>query len=150
MGEPITSFRGPYMFLSNFYRVWITYEGIAYPTSEHAYQAAKTANPLVRASIAALREARDAKRYGADMQKGRAQGPFRPEFHSIKLQIMLDILRIKFSIPMLREKLLETEDRLLEEGNWWGDTYWGVSKGVGENHLGRLLMQVREELRHGR
>ncbi len=60
---------------------------------------------------------------------------------------MLDLLRIKFTIPTLRERLLATGDQTLIEGNTWGDTYWGVCRGVGLNNLGTLLMQVREECR---
>ena len=50
------------------------------------------------------------------------------------------------SIPELRTKLADTEDEELIEGNTWNDTYWGVCRGVGENHLGKLLMEVREML----
>jgi predicted NAD-dependent protein-ADP-ribosyltransferase YbiA (DUF1768 family) len=60
---------------------------------------------------------------------------------------MLDLLRLKFQIPCLRDRLLATENRPLLEINEWGDTYWGVVNGVGENRLGILLEQVRTELR---
>ena len=45
-----------------------------------------------------------------------------------------------------------TGNLVLEEGNGWHDTFWGVDlkTGEGENHLGRILMQVREELREER
>ena len=49
--------------------------------------------------------------------------------------------------PRLLTKLLATGDAHIEEGNYWNDTYWGVCKGEGYNHLGRILMQVRGELR---
>jgi predicted NAD-dependent protein-ADP-ribosyltransferase YbiA (DUF1768 family) len=58
---------------------------------------------------------------------------------------MLNLLRQKFQNPELREKLLCTGKLELIEGNYWGDTYWGVCRGVGENRLGKLLMLVREE-----
>lgn len=64
---------------------------------------------------------------------------------------MLNLLRYKFSQHMdLREALLATGDAVLVEGNWWGDTFFGVCRGEGENWLGRMLMQVREELKGGR
>ena len=47
----------------------------------------------------------------------------------------------------MSNKLLGTGDTYLEEGNTWNDTFWGVCNGVGENNLGRILMEVREELR---
>jgi len=68
----------------------------------------------------------------------------------MKADIMLELLRLKFAFYDLGMLLLATEDAVLEEGNWWGDTYWGVcpsGSGNGENMLGRLLMQVREELK---
>ena len=52
--------------------------------------------------------------------------------------------------PENYQKLLETGSKHLEEVNYWGDTFWGVHKndssepGVGENNLGRLLMEIRE------
>lgn len=61
--------------------------------------------------------------------------------------VMLNLLRIKFSDPMLRQQLVDTGDAELVEGNAWNDTFWGVSlkTGMGKNWLGRLLMQVRDE-----
>ena len=60
---------------------------------------------------------------------------------------MYKCLRSKFSAPELREKLLDTGDAELIEGNWWNDTTWGVCNGVGENRLGKLLMQIRAEIK---
>ena len=42
---------------------------------------------------------------------------------------------------------MATRDRVLIEGNDWGDTFWGMTDGEGENHLGKILMRVRAELR---
>uniref|UniRef100_UPI00345E83CD NADAR domain-containing protein n=1 Tax=uncultured Duncaniella sp. TaxID=2768039 RepID=UPI00345E83CD len=50
--------------------------------------------------------------------------------------------------PALAEKLIATGDAELVEGNYWHDTVWGVCDGVGENHLGKILMRVREELKN--
>jgi predicted NAD-dependent protein-ADP-ribosyltransferase YbiA (DUF1768 family) len=61
---------------------------------------------------------------------------------------MLSALRIKFKNPELRAMLLTTGDEELIEGNWWRDTYWGVCEGIGQNKLGKLLMQVREEIKN--
>jgi len=62
---------------------------------------------------------------------------------------METLLREKFSKdPELRAKLLNTGTSKLVEGNTWGDRFWGVCRGQGENNLGRLLMKVREELRN--
>ena len=64
-----------------------------------------------------------------------------------KLSVMLELLRIKFQIPEMRAMMMTTGDAELIEGNTWNDRYWGVCAGTGENHLGKLLMQVRAELR---
>ena len=62
---------------------------------------------------------------------------------------MKELLRQKFKSPILKERLLNTGDAYLEEGNWWKDCFWGVdiNTGYGENYLGRLLMEVRSEIR---
>lgn len=70
----------------------------------------------------------------------------RPDWEDIKDDVMLEGLYRKFADDELAEWLLDTGDEELIEGNWWGDRYWGVCNGVGQNKLGKLLMKVREEL----
>ena len=60
---------------------------------------------------------------------------------------MLYGVREKFKDPLLAELLLSTEDFPLLETNDWNDRFWGVSQGKGLNHLGRILMKVRKEIR---
>jgi predicted NAD-dependent protein-ADP-ribosyltransferase YbiA (DUF1768 family) len=62
---------------------------------------------------------------------------------------MLRLLRLKFNQLFFKRMLMQTGERQLIEGNTWGDTYWGVCDGEGENNLGKLIMQVRKELRDG-
>lgn len=64
------------------------------------------------------------------------------------LLVMRDLLQQKFSNGILREQLLATGDQELIEGNTWGDTFWGVCNGEGQNVLGKMLMNIREELRN--
>jgi hypothetical protein len=60
------------------------------------------------------------------------------------------VLRAKFAPGTeLAGKLLDTGGAHLEEGNTWGDTFWGTVNGAGDNYLGLCLMKVREELRVG-
>lgn len=47
----------------------------------------------------------------------------------------------------LRNKLINTGDAYLKETNTWNDTFWGISNGIGQNHLGKILMQIREEMK---
>jgi len=137
----ITSFRGPYSYLSNFFLCKISYEGLIYPSAEHAFQAAKTTSKAVRIAI------RDCHTPGSAKSAGR-QITLRPDWEDVKIDVMRDILRAKFGQnTVLRFALLDTGDVRLEEGNHHGDKFWGTVDGWGENHLGRLLMDVRAELR---
>jgi len=114
--------------------------GIAYRTSEHAYQAQKTVNDNTRLNISILQTPGEAKQYGKAVK-------LRPDWDEIKLEKMQAIVRAKFTQnPLLKEKLLATDDIELEEGNAWGDTYWGICDGEGENHLGKILMDLRKDL----
>lgn len=137
----INEFRWPHEFLSNFYFWPVRYEGILYPTSEHAYQAAKTRDPNVRLRISLLPTP------GASKKAGKALD-LRSDWEDVKVMVMADILRLKFAPgSYMAFLLLSTGDEHLVEGNYWHDTFWGVCNGRGQNHLGKLLMQIRAELR---
>lgn len=136
----INSFTGPYRFLSNFWTVKLEYEGQRYPSVEHAFQAAKTLDLAARSRIAVLPTSAAAKRAGRTVA-------LRDDWERVRVPIMEQLLRLKFDNPELRTKLLSTGDAVLIEGNTWGDTFWGVCRGAGENRLGRLLMVIRDELR---
>lgn len=137
-------FEGEFRFLSNFWPAQIEFEGIVYPTVEHAYQAAKSLDPADRRRIAALPTPAEAKRAGRAL-------PPRADWETAKFDVMERCVRLKFTgHPDLREKLLATGDAYLEEGNTWNDQVWGVYQGKGENRLGKILMKVRSELRSGR
>lgn len=136
----IDSFEGRYRFLSNFWMCELDYDGMIYPSSEHAYQAAKTTDITTRQKIASLSTAYDAKKAGKSVR-------IRPDWDEVKLDLMLQIVRAKFAVPEMASKLLGTGDAALIEGNWWGDTFWGKCGGVGENHLGQILERVRIEVR---
>jgi ribA/ribD-fused uncharacterized protein len=136
----INSFSGEYRFLSNFWPATVNYDGMKYPSVEHAYQAAKTLDLADRKHIRTLK-AGAAKRYGTNTVK------LRPGWEGMKLQVMESLIYAKFANHLeLKEWLLNTGDQELIEGNDWGDTYWGVC-GHGQNHLGKILMRVRLELR---
>lgn len=143
MSQPevqIRSFTGAYLFLSNFSPAPIQYEEIGYPSVEHAYQAAKTLDPLQRRAIAARPYARQAKRAGRGVT-------LRPDWDTVKLDVMRTLLAEKFKVGTeLAARLRATGDTELVEGNWWGDRFWGVCHGEGENWLGRLLMERRDVL----
>ena len=155
----IDSFSGEWDFLSNFYPAEIWLDEIAYASVEHAYQAAKTAD-LEKRRIFQIEfnprlTAARAKRIGRKMK------PIRKDWDQIRTGIMLGLLGQKFGPTHMLQKLLSTMKAELIEGNWWHDDFWGVCYGgqpegfrghfcdrgphepVGENYLGKLLMQVR-------
>ncbi len=141
----IEEFAGENRFLSNFYKSPIEFEGDTYPTVEHAFQAAKTSIAEERATIRANANPVIAKRKGRRVT-------LREDWEAAKRDIMRELLRVKFADAALRELLLQTGDEELVEGNRWHDRYWGRCRcakcgGQGQNVLGELLMQVREELR---
>ena len=134
----IERFAGQYRFLSNFYPCNVMLDGVSYPSTENAYQAAKTIMHHERLRFTVLTAAA-AKKLGRRIR-------IRADWESVKLGVMLDLLRKKFARGAIRDQLIATGDAELIEGNTWNDTYWGVCNGVGENMLGKLLMQVRAEL----
>lgn len=136
----IGSFTGPHRFLSNFWPSPIVYKGHVCPTVEHAYQLAKTTDPERRAWVAASPTPGVAKRRGQ-------QVPMRTDWDDVRVDVMRECLRLKFRDPELSALLAGTGTEELVEGNTWGDRFWGVCGGSGRNHLGRLLMEVRQELR---
>lgn len=139
MSEKIDYFAGRYEFLSNFFPCICYFEGILFPSVENAYQAAKTLDIKEREKFRNV-SAGKAKQMGNRLK-------LRDDWERVKTDVMLDCLRSKFSFHPLRDNLLDTGYAYLIEGNHHGDRIWGQVDGVGENRLGRLLMQVREELR---
>jgi len=136
----IDNFRGEFGFLSNFHEASIWLDGERYPSVEHAYQAAKATDAMTKKMIREAKSPGVAKRLGYSCQ-------LPPDWDVKKIEVMRTLVREKFKNPLLRAMLLATEDATLIEGNTWNDTFWGVCRGRGENWLGRILMEVRVEIR---
>ena len=133
----ITSFRGEYAFLSNFYEALIEYNGLRFRNNEAAFQAMK--NPREAYRFTGL-SAKEAKSLGKKVH-------LRQDWEDAKVRIMYEICLAKFSQHTeLKDRLLATDNSFLEEGNDWGDIEWGVCNGYGKNRLGKLLMLVRRDL----
>ena len=143
-----------YEFLSNFYACDIPYtldngEKITFKTAEHAYQALKAI------SIDDIYYIANAPTPAAAKRRGRSI-IIRPDWEEVKDDVMLKVLRIKFKNPEMQERILDTYNdgiTLFSEDNWWHDNYWGVCQcpdcpGFGKNKLGKLLTQVREEVKN--
>lgn len=141
----VTTFRGEYHFLSNFYLTQVFFRGVWYRSSEHAYMSAKSDDPQWKVYCA------NQNVTPADVKENCKYIKLIDNWHVIKLSVMEECLRSKFSDTIMREKLLGTGSQNLQEGNWWGDRFWGVdltvNPNIGENHLGRLLMKIRDELK---
>lgn len=165
--DPILEFSGDYRWLSNFHDYIIDLGGRMFASSEHAFQATKTFDPVWQKDIQQARSPGSAKRLGKEC-------PLRDDWDGIKVEMMRLVLAAKFpeGDKALTLKLLATGDRILVEGNNWNDTFWGAcwvplwrmrlgekswahvvheDKStdylVGENHLGLLLTERRAELR---
>ena len=144
----IASFKEEYRFLSNFYQSPVTLDGLTYPNAEAAFQAQKCAKEEDKVKYTLVKNPVVAKRMGK-------KEPNLPEnWREISYGIMLEIIRAKFSLPEMKEKLLATGDTELVEGNNHHDNLWGdctcsrCAAKAGQNRLGKILMQVREELRN--
>jgi len=140
--DTINSFSGHNRFLSSFYPAIVIVDSISYCTVEHGYQASKNLSVEYRKTIRDATTPGEAKRLGQKVS-------LRADWDDIKIDRMYTLVKQKFSLPGLKESLIATGDAELIEGNWWGDTFWGICKGVGRNELGKILMKVRWELNHG-
>ena len=141
--EDILTFTTPeHRWLSNMTYVDIVYDGITYPSTENFYQAMKYQDKEIRVYVATLKP-HETKAYS------RANKMTSLVFEEKKLQIMEYAQKQKYSKEPFKSKLLATGDVLLEEGNWWGDKFWGVDIKTrqGENHLGRIIMKIRDQLK---
>ncbi len=146
--DAVLKFQEGARFLSNFYTKLFEFNGVMWPTAEHAYQAMKTLDPEKQEFIRRLPTAGGAKRAGREIE-------LRPDWDRViegsetlvKDLLMYRIVKAKFRDPELATMLWQTGARMLVEGNYWGDSYWGVDyrKG-GLNKLGRILMRVRSGL----
>lgn len=148
--KEIKGFFGEYRFLSNFWPARVYLDEEEYKTTENAYQAAKYKKEersyFKKCSPKeALIFVRNNPVWQYDLKV----------WNKIKLGIMKKLLVQKFDKelnPNNYEELIKTGDKYLEETNYWGDEYWGVNKneskgkGLGENNLGKLLMEIREDL----
>lgn len=136
----IIEFQKEYRWLSNFWLVPITINGVTYPSAENAYQASKTLIPEEREYFITCTPGQ-AKRKSQEIT-------IRDNWDLFKVAIMRDILIQKFKDPEMRAKLIATGAQTIREGNNWNDTFWGVSlrTGKGDNRLGQLIMEIRESL----
>lgn len=137
----IDTFSGGFAFLSNFYK---HLQDLPPNTVEHFFQAEKANTTAWKSLIRTAETADKAKKLGRKCVR-------RPDWEEVKLEVMEKLLRDKFSDPLLLTRLKKTNGEILVEGNYWHDNFWGNCRCEkcqeinGHNHLGRLLMQIRDE-----
>jgi ribA/ribD-fused uncharacterized protein len=140
----ILGFSDDHRYLSNFWFAEVRFDGLRYASVEHAYQAAKTLVLIEREQF------RDKITPGVAKRLGRGI-TMRPDWDAVKLGVMEDLVSQKFARPDLADLLRKTGEAPILELNVWGDRYWGVvadrdGRLAGSNHLGRILMDVRQRL----
>ncbi len=134
----INQFQGEHRFLSNFFPHVFRFNDFDWMTAEHAFQAMKTRNPEEQTRIRNAATPGQAKRMGKQVD-------LRTDWEWVKVGVMAAIQWAKFSDARMARRLIETMPHKLEEGNKWGDQFWGVSldTGRGANTLGTILMTIR-------
>jgi len=137
----MASFRGEKFFLSNMYpcNVTINVNGTLYTfkSSESVFQALRSPDKLT--DFLPLN--------GFEAKKFSKQCKRRADWFDVSIEVMRYALHCKFTQnPELAAKLVALDGDIIEENEWY-DTFWGVCNGAGENHLGKLLMELRDELK---
>lgn len=170
--KTINEFREDYTFLSNFYECPVLYEGLCYRSAEAAFQAAKNIATdedineylakyeidrsnmseeffhSIRMVLTNQKRFPYAKMTAPEAKKNGRHCKLRSDWEDSKIRIMEEIIWNKFSLNEdLKQKLLETDGCNLVEGNTWNDRFWGVCKGIGENHLEKILESTRNKLK---
>lgn len=130
-------FRNEYWFLSNMFPCSVMWQGDVYKCSEAAYQAAKCADIQERKRFTNL-DGFAAKRLGRQVK-------LRPDWPQVQIDVMRDVLTCKFNQNNALLNKLKQVKGIITEDNHWNDTFWGMCRGVGNNHLGKLLMKIRDE-----
>jgi ribA/ribD-fused uncharacterized protein len=141
----IKEFQGEHRWLSNFVPVTIILRNIQFPSVEHAYMASKAPNDKQWQSLCI-----DSNNTAGTIKKASRKVKLVTNWENIKLQVMESCLKQKFNQEPYLSKLLATGNTILEEGNNWGDEFWGINlkNGKGQNHLGKLIMKIRGELQN--
>ena len=133
-------FRNEYWFLSNMYPCSIWYEGAL--DGKYIFRSVETIFQMMKCDDDNEKKGFELLN-GFEAKKRGRRVKLRDDWNEIKLDVMRDILEVKFSIPDLRNKLIRVNDEIVEDNNW-GDRYWGRCNGIGKNMLGKLLMEIRD------
>ncbi len=136
----------PYGCFSNFSLHSIQLGGEVWQTSEHYYQAQKFVGTQDQTLCQRIHNAPSpeiAAAIGRDPLHS-----VRPDWDAVKIPIMYKAVLTKFMTYCdLSEILLSTGEQIIIE-NSPTDAFWGCGlDGCGQNHLGKILMRIRQEIR---
>jgi len=139
----IQQFQGDYRWLSNFAPVKIIFEGHEYSSVEHAYMSAKS-DDISWKEFCAI-----SSNTPGMVKKASKTIKLKSNWENLKLQVMENCVRQKFLQEPYKTKLIETGDKYIQEGNMWGDKFYGIclKTNQGKNHLGKIIMIIRDELK---
>ena len=141
--EKVLFFGGRWGCFSNMAAFRVYWRGADWMTSEHAFMATKFDDPRIADAIRCARSGYEAKKLAQTHAKHIVA-----DWDEKKLAIMEEIVHAKLSQhPYIQKKLLETGDRDIVEDSPT-DSFWGRGPDWrGENHLGKIWMKLREEMR---
>jgi ribA/ribD-fused uncharacterized protein len=137
----ILEFRGDYRWLSNMTPCIVTLDGVAYRSVEHAYMSAKSDDAEWKEFCFNTESPYTVKQKSKDII-------LVDNWQNIKINVMYSLLEQKFNQEPFRQKLIDTGDCYIQEGNRWKGTFWGIDLDTnkGTNHLGNLIMKIRDTL----
>ena len=138
----INQFKDEYFWLSNFCKCSITIHDFTYPTVENAYHSQKSIDinwKLKCQNGTPSYIKRESRKLEIDVK----------EWDKRKVKVMEKCINLKFNQEPFKSLLLATKDEEIQEGNTWGDEFWGINlkNGKGLNYLGKLIMNERNKLR---
>lgn len=138
----IPEFTDEYSFLSNEYQFETNLGGRTYQSLEHAYHSEKSNDPSWKDYCS--KKTTKIK----DLRKACLAIVFRNDWNKIKLDLMAYLLLQKFvENEDMKQRLIDTSPKILLNGNFNGDKYWGfcLKEERGENMIGNMLMQIRNK-----
>lgn len=141
----------PDSFLSNYYPCRVAYRRNIFTSSEACYQSEKFDDWAIKRTFSLL-DADESRKVAHRISRLQT-----PKWDALKYDVMVDILRAKFTQNHdLAKNLLQTNDAILiENTSSWHDNTWGhclcecCRNLPYKNLLGKALMQVRQELKQG-
>ena len=138
----IKEFQKEYRWLSNFAPIEINLDNFMYPSVEHAYQSKKCISLYWKDTCS------DTTNSAEYIKKESRKQIIVDNWDEIKVEIMKVCLEQKFNDPTYKKLLLNTGDLYIQEGNYWGDKFWGIclKTNTGQNILGHLIMNIRTSL----